>query len=281
VSHHPLLAVLAESHFVMHGWLRSGNTGAGRGVTEFLKEALALWGERGKLRVVRADAGFFDNDLFTFLEEREIPYIVVARFTKCVKREVTRIVNWRELDENYAVGECEIKLMGWDKPRRFVAVRERVRDTKPSVGKKLIDLPEYTFRVFVTSLPGQPEEIWRDYNHRADMENRIAELKHDLGADRFCLQDFHATDAVFRSVLLLFNLLSEFRRVSGMPQHKEPGTLRSQVFLCGAELTQAGSEMILSMSTAWGGLQRRISLLSSILGWVFPISPKLVLVAPA
>ena len=81
--------------------------------------------------------------------------------------------------------------------------------------------------------------------------------------------------------MLLFNLLSEFRRASGMPQHKEPGTLRSQVFLCGAELTHVRSEMILSMSTAWGGLQRRISLLSSILTWVFPISPKLLPVAPA
>ena len=281
VSHHPLLAVLAESHFVMHGWLRSGNRGTGRGVTEFLKEALALWGRRGLLRVVRADAGFFDKDWFTFLEERKIPFMVVARFTKCVKREVTRIADWRDLDENYAVGECEIKLMGWDKARRFVAVRERIRDTRPSKGKKLIDLPEYTFRVLITSLPAPPEEIWRDYHHRADRENRIAELKHDLGADRFCLQDFHATDAVFRSMLLLFNLLSEFRRASGMPQHKEPGTLRSQVFLCGAELTHVGSEIILSLSTGWGGLTRRISLLSSILTWVFPISPKLVLVAPS
>jgi hypothetical protein len=265
----------------MHGWLRSGNSGTGRGVTEFLKEALALWGERGPLRVVRADAGFFDKELFAFLEERKIHYIVVARFTKWVKREVTRIVDWRPLDENYAVGECEIRLMGWDKARRFVAVRERIRDCRPSLGKKLIDLPEYTFRVLVTSLSETPEEIWRDYNHRADMENRIAELKHDLGADRFCLKDFHATDAVFRSVLLLFNLLSEFRRASGMPQHKEPATLRSQVFLCGAELTHVGSEIVLALSTGWGGLQRRISLLSSILSWVFLISPKLALVAPA
>jgi len=281
VSHHPLLAVLAESHFVMHGWLRSGNSGTGRGVTEFLKEALALWGERGPLRVVRADAGFFDHDLFTFLEERRIAYIVVARFTKSVKREVTRIESWRALDDNYAVGECEIKLMGWDKPRRFVAVRELIRDSRASVGKKLIELPAYTFRVLVTSLSAPTEEIWRDYNHRADMENRIAELKHDPGADRFCRKDFHATDAVFRSVVLLFNLLSEFRRVSGIPQHKEPGTRRSQVFLCGAELTHAGSEIILSLSTAWGGLKRRISLLSSILTWVYTISPKLVPVAPA
>jgi hypothetical protein len=275
LSHHPLLAVLAESHSIMHGWMRSGNSGTGRGVTEFLKEALALWGERGRLRVVRADAGFFDTELLTFLEERRLAYIVVARFTKYVKREVTRIVEWRALDEDYAVGECEIKLMGWNKPRRFVVVREQIRDSKPSVGKKLIDLPEYTFRVLVTSLAAQPEEIWRDYNHRADMENRIAELKHDLGADRFCLKDFHATDAVFRSVLLLFNLLSEFRRASGMPQHKEPGTLRSQVFLCGAELKQEGQEIVLSLSTGWGGLKRRIGLLNSILAWVFPISPKL------
>ena len=73
LSHHPLLAVLAESHFIMHGWMRSGNSGTARGVTEFLKEALALWGERGRLRVVRADAGFFDNELLTFLEERKLP----------------------------------------------------------------------------------------------------------------------------------------------------------------------------------------------------------------
>jgi DNA-directed RNA polymerase subunit N (RpoN/RPB10) len=281
LSHHPLLAVLSEIHFVMHGWLRSGNTGTGRGVTEFLKEALALWGDRGLLRVVRADAGFFDQELFTFLEERRLAYIVVARLTKWVKREVTRIVDWRDLDEDYAVGECAIKLMGWDKPRRFVVVRERIRDSKPAVGKKLIDLPEYTFRVLVTSLPAPPEEIWRDYNHRADMENRIAEIKHDLGADRFCLRDFSATDAVFRSVLLLFNLLSEFRRASGIAQHKEPGTLRSQVFLCGAELKHEGDEIIFSLATGWGGLKRRISLLTSILTWAFTISPKLALVAPA
>src|SRR5580658_4038694 len=281
LSHHPLLAVLAESHFVMHGWLRSGNTGTGRGVTEFLKETLALWGDRGLLRVVRADAGFFDKELFTFLEERRIAYIVVARLTKWVKREVTRIVDWRDLDEDYAVGECAIQLMGWDKPRRFVVVRERIRDSKAAVGKKLIDLPEYTFRVLMTSLPAPPEEIWRDYNHRADMENRIAELKHDLGADRFCLKDFYATDAVFRSVLLLFNLLSEFRRASGIAQHKEPGTLRSQVFLCGAELKHEGDEIIFSLATGWGGLKRRISLLTSILTWIFTISPKLALVAPA
>ena len=80
-SHHPLLAVLAEAPFVLHAWLRSGNTSAGRGVVAFLSEALALLPGGWKLRCVRADSGFFDKALLGFLEERAIPYIVVARLT--------------------------------------------------------------------------------------------------------------------------------------------------------------------------------------------------------
>ncbi|MCX6975712.1 MAG: hypothetical protein NTZ94_15770 [Verrucomicrobia bacterium] len=31
-THHPILEVLVEMTFVLHAWLRAGNTGAGRGV---------------------------------------------------------------------------------------------------------------------------------------------------------------------------------------------------------------------------------------------------------
>jgi len=78
-SHHPLLAIMAEVHFVLHAWLRSGNCSSSRGVVEFLKEALALLAHRHRIRVVRADSGFFDDKLLSFLEEQEIPYIIVAR----------------------------------------------------------------------------------------------------------------------------------------------------------------------------------------------------------
>src|SRR5499427_8601826 len=206
-SHHPLLAVLAEAHLVLHGWLRSGNCGTSRGVVEFLKEALALLPEKHALRVVRADAGFFDQQLLGFLEQRGLPYIVVARLTLWLKREAARVTAWRALDPHYAVGEFSLQLFGWDRPRRFVVIREQLRAERPSLGRKLLEVPGYTFRVFVTNLVLPPEEIWRDYNRRSDMENRIAELKHDLAADDFCLQEFFATEAAFRSILLLFNLL--------------------------------------------------------------------------
>ena len=274
-SHHPLVAVLAEAHFLLHGWLRSGNCGTARGVVEFLKEALALLPARHALRVVRADAGFFDQQLLGFLEQRGLCYIVVARLTRWMKREAARVTAWRALDQHYAAGEFSLQLWGWDRPRRFVVIREQLRAERASLGRKLLEVPGYTFRVFVTNLALPPEEIWRDYNRRADMENRIAELKHDLAADDFCLQEFFATEAAFRSILLLFNLPGEFQRACRFTTYRQPATLRAQVFLCGSLLGRAGRRLVLHLSASWGGLQQRIPLLEKLLTYAVPTSPKL------
>jgi hypothetical protein len=72
-SHPPLLAMLAEAPFILPGWLRSGNTGAARGVVPFLQEALARLPEGMWLRTVRADRGFFDGSFLAFLEARALP----------------------------------------------------------------------------------------------------------------------------------------------------------------------------------------------------------------
>src|SRR5438105_3821158 len=278
-SHHPLLAVLSEAHFLLHGWLRSGNCGTSRGVVEFLKEALALLGQSVKIRVLRADSGFFDDKLLSFLEQRLLPYIVVAKLTLWVKRAAQRVEQWTILDDDYSVGEFRLKLLGWSVERRFVVIRQLVREGRESVGRKLIDVPGYTFRVFVTSCVDLPQGIWRDYNRRADMENRISELNHDLGADGFCMKQFFATEAAFRAVLLLFNLLAEFQRAAGLPIYREPATIQTPVLKCGAVLGRAGRRLVLHLSESWGGLKTRISLLDSILNWQIPTSTKLGLTA--
>jgi hypothetical protein len=279
-SHHPLLAIFAEAHFVVHGWLRSGNCSSARGVVEFLKEALALLDARHIIRMVRADSGFFDDALLSFLETVHLPYIVVAKLTRWVKQEAMGIRSWRELDETFSVGEFRKKLWGWKVERRFVVVRERIRE-KRGAGKLLVEVPGYSFRIFVTSSAAAPEEIWRDYNRRADMEKRICELKHDLGADDFCLQEFYATEAVFQAVLLLFNLLGEFQRATDLAVYRQPATLRSQVFLCGAILGRAGHQGVLYLSQAWGGWEKLKALWESLLRYEIPTPPKLAIAGMA
>jgi hypothetical protein len=55
------------------------------------------------------------------------------------------------VDEHYAVGEFAAQLLGWPAPRRFVVVRKTIREGKAAVGRKLIDVPGYTFRLWVPS----------------------------------------------------------------------------------------------------------------------------------
>lgn len=276
-SHHPLLAVLAEAPFVLHAWLRSGNTSAGRGVVAFLSEALALLPRDWKLRCVRADSGFFDKTLLSFLEERGLPYIVVARLTQEIKRRIHAVSEWQELEGGtYAVACFRAKLFRWDKERRFVVVRELVRQEKAAVGRKLIDIPGYTFRVWVTNRIDGALEIWRDYNPRATVEQRIEEIKNDLHADGFCTKAFFATEAAFLAVLFAYNLLALYQaQVTKSCGYRKPSSLRAAVFVAGAILGRCGRQTLLRFSDAWGGLRKHNPLIEAALLPQSPIPPLL------
>jgi hypothetical protein len=276
LSHHPLLAVLAEANFVLHAWLRSGNAGAGQGAAQFLSEALSLLGAQHRIRCVRADSGFYADSFLSFLEERRLPYIVVARLTTYLKSRLYQINEWQAIDAICSVSEFGFKLWNWKSTRRFVVVREEVQSNKAAVGRKLIDLPGYVFRVFVTSRSDSALEIWRDYNGRAAVECRIDELKNELAADHFCLRSFFGTESAFLAVLFSFNLLSEFQRAldPAIKSYKQPATLRFTVFTCGAILGRSGHYLVLHMSKNWGGYSQRKPLFNSLLQWPKPTSPK-------
>jgi len=164
-----------------------------------------------------------------------------------------------------------LQLLGWLHLRRFVVIPEQLRAERASLGRKLLDVPGYAFRVVVANSALPPEEIWRDYPRGAHTENRIAESKHDLAVDDFCLRDFFATESAFRSILLLFSPLGEFQRACRFTRYRQPATLRAQVFLRG----RAGCRLDLRLSTSWGSLQQRIPPLENVFTYGVPTSPKL------
>lgn len=160
--------------------------------------------------------------------------------------------------------------------RRFVVLRERLREEKEAVGRKLIDVPGYVFRIWVTNRSEEALELWHDYNGRATIEQRIEELKNDLAADGFCTQNFWATESAFLAVLFTFNLLSLYqKRASAQTGYRHPSTLRTGVFLCGAILGKAGHQTMLHLSSAWGGLDKHKTLVEAIMQSPESTSPKL------
>ena len=139
---------------------------------------------------MRADSGFFEEALLAFLEERHLPYLVVARLTTRLKR---RAAGWAMagVDEHYAAGEFRrtaVWLVGRAAVHRGAgadAGRTRRRWAANSLTCRATP-----FGVWVTNRSEPVLELWRDYNGRACVEQRIEELKNDLAADDFCPQNF-------------------------------------------------------------------------------------------
>ncbi len=241
-SHHPLIAFLSEARRLLWTTMRSGNSGSANGVVEFLTQALTILPAGHRIGLVRADAGFFIKRFLEFLEERDLPYIIVARLVPVVRRVVLHGIaeaDWRVVAAGIEVADCEATLPSWGGvARRFVCLRQEISERPAARGRRLFDWPGYTYRVLVTSVPYAGEVVTRMYAGRADSENRIKEVKEDLSLDSFCLKSFDATDAAFRMGCVLYNLLAGFRE-SVLPRSwfgRRLRAIREFVFLVGADL---------------------------------------------
>ncbi len=157
-------------------------------------------------------------------------------------------MDWVE-DGIYEISSFGMKLAGWDKERRFVVLRERIQEGKDAVGRKLIDVPGYTYRVWVTNRLAPVPVIWRGYNARATIEQRIEEMKNDLHANGFCTKAFYATESAFLAVLLSYNLLSLYQaQVTRQSGYRKPSTMRAAVFVGGAILGRKGRDIMVRFS---------------------------------
>ncbi|MFZ0592874.1 MAG: hypothetical protein WAM39_20610 [Bryobacteraceae bacterium] len=54
--------------------------------------------------------------LLSFLEQRRLPYIVIARMTRWVQRAAQRVEQWQVLDENYALSRVPLAALELEAP---------------------------------------------------------------------------------------------------------------------------------------------------------------------
>lgn len=247
-SHHPLIATLGNRPWVLHAWLRSGNTSSARGAEAFLEESLALLPEGKTIRFLRADSGFGIEPFLARVEQRTLVYAIAGRFTRGLKNKVAGITNWRTLEPGIEVSETSFQAHGWSRERRVVLIRQRTKDKDFVRGRELFDDPAYAYQALLTNRTDSPEEVWRFYRKHADIENQIRELKWDYGIDGFCQKKFFATEAAFRLVCVTYNLISLLQEKLKFPVYRTLGTLRSQLLSVGAIVGRQGRKTVLRMS---------------------------------
>ncbi|MFQ5916045.1 MAG: IS1380 family transposase [Nitrospinota bacterium] len=179
--------------------LRPGNAKGSLGAISILKRLVPRLRKafpRAEI-FVRLDGAFATPEVFSWLEEEELPYVVnmaknpvLKRFAEPLLKRVRRRSNKSGQSER-EYGEARYQAAKWKRKRRAVIKAEVVR----LQGREPRDNP----RLVITNLSWSPKGVYRFYRKRGDAENRIRELKDGLRFDLTSCTKFEANQ--FRNLL--------------------------------------------------------------------------------
>ena len=96
--------------------------------------------------------------------------------------------------------------------------------------------------------PCLPLAVWRRYNGRADIENRIKELGEQFGIKRLAARSFWATEAMHHLVITAYNLCVLLQRRLGQLEKCELNTLRWRRFSRAAVWSRKGGKPTLKFA---------------------------------
>jgi DDE family transposase len=193
----PLIATVTFNtepiQHVVAALLRPGTGAATRGVRGLLRRLftkLRTVFPRARLRV-RADAGFAEAQLLSFLDRAGVDYVLGLPGNRRLDKRVRRLLGRARLRARTTgetvtlYGETRYAARRWDHKRRIILKAEVL--CYPGRPRK--DNP----RFLVTNLPHRPATVYtRLYCGRGDMENRLKELQQGLAMDRTSCSRFTA-----------------------------------------------------------------------------------------
>lgn len=136
----------------------------------------------------------------------------------------------------------ELQEAAQERPGRpLIVIRQRMMERPEAAGKTLLELPGYRFQALVTNLPPSVDAlgVWRRYNGRAEIENRIRELGEQFGIKRLRCQSFWATEALHHLAIAAYNLCVLLQRRLGQLEKCELNTLRWRLFARAAVWSRA------------------------------------------
>ena len=256
-SHHPQIAFMNKSKYVVNFWNREGSSSSGNGITNFLKETLDRIDGKLKIKGCIGDPGFYNIKLIKYLETATIPYILGVPFYQIIQEEIPKVTDWKEITPGISVSEFQFQHKDdkWDKDRRYIIIRQEIEVKEDAKGKQLklfkenYEISKYRFSCHITSMDLPPVEIWRIYRTRAGDENIIKENTYDFGLEGFALDNFYATEAAMLIRILFYNIINFFRReILPAEETKDTlGTLRYKYFVIPALLGVDGHKYILRL----------------------------------
>lgn len=243
-GYQPVLALWAEHDVIVADEFRDGNVPAGMGNRRVVEKALAaLPGGIDKI-YLRGDSALYEHALMRFLDERAIGYAISADMSPQLAECIAALPqdHWRrDQEESDAIREwAEVNYLPsdgiWSKdavsPRRYLAIRIR-----PHQGELLRDGNRVRHFCIVTNRSdpagGNGLDLIRWHRQKAGtIEHAHDVLMNELAGAALPSQKFGANAAWLRLNVILYNLLSAYKRV-GLPEElhtARPKRLRFLLF---------------------------------------------------
>ena len=229
--------------------LRPGRANATLGLFGVLRRAVGLLRGRfpGVRIVLRGDSAFGIGEVIEFCERTGIDFILGIRGNNRLQTLSTPVQmdaclkhSW-EVDDCREYGEFRYKAGPWRGHQRVVIKAEITRG-------------ELNPRFVVTSLTGKtPEEVYEFYCGRGEQENRIKEMKLDLGSGRTSCHRFLANQ--FRLLLhtaacVLMGVLQECLEGTKWAR-AQVGTIRLKLLKVGARIVETCRKVWVHLPTAF------------------------------
>lgn len=192
--------------------LRGGGVSATEGAVAILRRVIkrlrrAFAGVRIR---VRLDGAFAVPEVFEFLDEARVEYVVAMAKNPVLKAfaepwmDQARHLSHQSDQSERVYAECRYEARSWDDERRVIIKAQVVRQ----VGGEAKDNPRFV----VTNLSTSPRHVYeRVYCQRAPIENRIKELLYGLNIDRTSCTRFFANQFRVMLTAAAYVLLQELR----------------------------------------------------------------------
>jgi hypothetical protein len=247
--YHPLLVHDAETGYTLAVVLRPGNVGGASELLRALSTVVPLLRAHWpKLKLsFRADSGFSDPNVLSWLEDEQIRYTLGIGSNSVLDELSANFVHAMEKAYEYthqpqkSYASLQYAAKSWDHKRRIV-----VKCEVTALGTNV--------RYVVATLGGRSQDIYEWYIQRGGTsEDFIEELKNGFQGDRLSCRKFDANFFRLLEHTAAYNLIVLFREQIDVPEIKRASiqTIRRKLIKVGALVKQTARRLWVRLSSTW------------------------------
>lgn len=234
---------------------------------------------------IRGDISYGTDTIMSELESRDVNYLFKIKCSRkikaLIKYKMEHTLEWSKAGHGYEGVEDRIQLSGWNRSRRVIILRRRVKNKDVGVLKKEVrpnqpqqlefdfaqidtDTIVYEYAVLVTNLENEICSLAQHYRDRGDSENNFDEFKNQWGWGGFTTHDLKRCKIIGKFIALVYDWWNIYTRLVDPNCHREAITSRPLLLHAVGKLTEHGRQKTLTLTSTHAKIEKVTKILSGI-----------------